>query len=52
MIQRYLGWEPRTRLRDGMAKTYAWIETEYQKVLASPALDGDAPTGRHAVAAT
>lgn len=24
----YLGWEPSIRLRDGMAKTYAWIEQE------------------------
>jgi GDP-D-mannose 3',5'-epimerase len=25
-IRQYLGWEPSIRLRDGMAKTYAWIE--------------------------
>src|SRR6266550_2184411 len=25
LIQKYLGWEPNTRLRDGMEKTYAWI---------------------------
>src|SRR5256885_2575779 len=25
LIQKYLGWEPATRLRDGMEKTYAWI---------------------------
>jgi GDP-D-mannose 3',5'-epimerase len=25
LIQKLLGWEPNTRLRDGMAKTYAWI---------------------------
>ena len=25
-IRRYLGWEPSIRLRDGLAKTYAWIE--------------------------
>ncbi len=29
LIQKYLGWEPDTRLRDGMAKTYAWIHDEY-----------------------
>jgi nucleoside-diphosphate-sugar epimerase len=29
MIQRVFGWEPDTRLRDGMAKTYEWIEGEY-----------------------
>ncbi len=25
LIQRHLGWEPNTRLRDGMERTYAWI---------------------------
>jgi GDP-D-mannose 3', 5'-epimerase len=25
LIQKYLGWEPSTRLRDGMEKTYRWI---------------------------
>src|SRR4029077_20424502 len=25
LIQKYLEWEPDTRLRDGMEKTYAWI---------------------------
>jgi hypothetical protein len=28
-IQEYLGWEPDTRLRDGMEKTYRWIEGEF-----------------------
>ncbi len=28
-IKQYLGWEPGIRLRDGMAKTYAWIYDEY-----------------------
>jgi GDP-D-mannose 3',5'-epimerase len=28
-IQKYLGWEPSIRLRDGMAKTYAWIHAQY-----------------------
>jgi GDP-D-mannose 3',5'-epimerase len=27
-IKKYLGWEPSIRLKDGMAKTYAWIESE------------------------
>jgi GDP-D-mannose 3', 5'-epimerase len=27
-IHGYLGWEPSIRLRDGMEKTYAWIEQE------------------------
>jgi nucleoside-diphosphate-sugar epimerase len=28
-IQKYLGWEPSTRLRDGMERTYRWIEEEF-----------------------
>jgi nucleoside-diphosphate-sugar epimerase len=28
-IQQVLGWEPNLPLRDGMAKTYAWIEEQY-----------------------
>jgi len=28
-IQHYLGWEPRTRLRHGLERTYAWIQGEY-----------------------
>jgi nucleoside-diphosphate-sugar epimerase len=27
-IRRHLGWEPSIRLRDGMAKTYEWIESQ------------------------
>jgi nucleoside-diphosphate-sugar epimerase len=30
MIQQVLGWEPDTPLKDGLAKTYAWIEQQYQ----------------------
>ena len=29
LIQRYLDWEPDTRLRDGMERTYAWIYDQY-----------------------
>ena len=29
MIQQILGWQPRTPLRDGLAKTYAWIAEQY-----------------------
>ena len=29
MIQRVLGWEPNTPLRDGMAETYAWISEQF-----------------------
>ena len=28
-IQQVLGWEPNTPLRTGLAKTYAWIEQQY-----------------------
>jgi nucleoside-diphosphate-sugar epimerase len=28
-IEQVLGWEPSTPLREGMAKTYAWIESQY-----------------------
>jgi nucleoside-diphosphate-sugar epimerase len=30
MIQRVLKWEPKTTFRDGLAKTYAWIEQQYR----------------------
>jgi GDP-D-mannose 3',5'-epimerase len=29
-IQQVLGWEPNTPLREGMAKTYAWIAQQYE----------------------
>jgi nucleoside-diphosphate-sugar epimerase len=29
MIRQIPGWEPDTPLRDGLAKTYAWIEQQY-----------------------
>ena len=31
LIQKYLGWAPGIKLKDGMKKTYDWIEAEYQK---------------------
>ena len=31
-IKSYLGWAPGIRLREGMAKTYAWIEEQYSQV--------------------
>lgn len=31
MIRQALGWEPSTRLRDGMERTYRWIHDEYVK---------------------
>lgn len=30
MIQRILGWQPDTTLRAGLAKTYAWIESQHR----------------------
>ncbi len=29
-IKQMLGWEPGTHFKDGLAKTYAWIEEQYQ----------------------
>ena len=29
LIQKYLGWEPSISLREGLAKTYTWIEEQY-----------------------
>ena len=29
MIKKELGWEPDTPLRDGLVKTYKWIEQQY-----------------------
>lgn len=31
LIQKYLGWEPNTRLREGMEKTYRWIYDQMLK---------------------
>jgi GDP-D-mannose 3',5'-epimerase len=31
LIRKYLGWEPSTRLRDGLEKTYRWIHDEYAR---------------------
>ena len=31
LIQKYLGWEPNIRLRDGLEKTYQWIYGEMVK---------------------
>jgi nucleoside-diphosphate-sugar epimerase len=36
LIRHYLGWEPSIRLRDGMAKTFAWIHEEYLACQAVP----------------
>jgi len=36
-IQQYLGWEPSTRLRDGMERTYRWIHDRYTAKYGTPA---------------
>ena len=28
LIQKLMGWEPGTKLKDGLSKTYEWIEGE------------------------
>ena len=30
LIQKVLGWEPSTPLKDGLRQTYAWIEKQYR----------------------
>ena len=39
-IRQYLGWEPSVKLRDGMAKTFAWIREQYLEDSAVPSLVG------------
>jgi len=34
-IQQYLGWEPSIKLRDGLARTYAWIEKEMHALVSA-----------------
>jgi len=31
LIKKYFGWEPSTRLKDGLEKTYAWIHDEIKR---------------------
>jgi nucleoside-diphosphate-sugar epimerase len=38
MIRRILNWEPKTAFRDGLAKTYAWIEQQYKDRKAGKAM--------------
>ena len=43
-IEQVLGWEPSTLLREGMAKTYAWIEGQYaDRKAGKPTPAGDVP---------
>ena len=37
LIRQYLDWEPSTRLRDGLERTYAWIYDEYLARYGAPA---------------
>jgi nucleoside-diphosphate-sugar epimerase len=49
-IQRLMGWEPGIRLKDGMAKTYAWIYDEYMKTHGAGKAGKGKSDGRVAVA--
>jgi nucleoside-diphosphate-sugar epimerase len=56
LIKKVFGWEPDTRLRDGMQKTYEWIEGEYLakygsgKTISAPARRGKAKPAKKSVA--
>jgi GDP-D-mannose 3',5'-epimerase len=43
MIKRILNWEPDTPLREGMQKTYAWIEGQYAARVASSRFPAGSP---------
>jgi len=48
LIRQYLGWEPDTRLKDGMEKTYRWIFDEYSaKYGSGAATQVAAPVSSH-----
>jgi len=36
-IRGYLGWEPATKLRDGIAATYRWIEEQFHREMGGAA---------------
>lgn len=42
LIRRVLGWEPATRLRDGLGVTYRWIEQEVRNAMAASAASTEA----------
>ncbi len=44
LIQQHLGWEPSIRLRDGMAKTFAWIQEQYLAGRVVPIAVGASPS--------
>ena len=43
MIQEILGWQPATSLRDGIGKTYPWIEEQYEGRKAGKRVVTDVP---------
>jgi len=43
LIKQILGWEPNTPLREGMGKTYSWIEREYLASTSRQPLDEKQP---------
>ena len=44
-IKKVLGWEPRTPLKEGLAKTYAWIEGQYSDLKAGKSVVREHVTG-------
>lgn len=44
-IKKVLGWEPNTPLKDGLAKTYAWIEGQYYDLKAGKRVVREHVTG-------
>ncbi len=48
LIQQHFGWEPSVRLRDGMERTYRWIEAEHEAKYGGKASEElVAPKGAH-----
>ena len=43
-IKEYLGWEPSIRLRDGIAKTYAWVYQQVEEARARSEAGDDTPS--------
>jgi nucleoside-diphosphate-sugar epimerase len=44
-IKQVLGWEPNTPLKEGLAKTYAWIEGQYYDLKAGKRVVREHVTG-------
>lgn len=47
LIKKVFNWEPDTRLRDGMAETYKWIEAEYLEKYGSKTMGISAKGGKN-----